>query len=237
MTDGTTKRNLNVSELREALKAYGVDFRGRKDDLVRRCQMHKPAIPIEVETVKIAKEGWYGKPKGVFQILWERGYIDMAQKDKYLNHLIRNCLDFVNEKTMLQHIGEDMLGVIVDRTPKCTPEIAGEGIEYSWAMAKGWYRLQPLAKKKQKVNFHNLVKECVGPKILTVPRIRMFSRRAREYMVAYHLLENSGEDATPVNLSYLKKVRKSHTDVADIGFAWISNVMKEIVASMKSNKK
>ena len=78
------------------------------------------------------------------------------------------------------------------------------------------------------------MKECVGPEILTVERVRMFSRRAREYMVAYYLLELDGKAATPVNVDHLKKERKRHTEVLDISFAWISEVMKEIVASMEN---
>ena len=60
----------------------------------------------------------------------------------------------------------------------------------------------------------------------------MFSRRAREYMEAYYLLEIEGKAATPVNLDHLKKVRKSHTEVVDISFKWILVVLKEIVTEM-----
>ena len=246
--DGETQRNMKVAELRIALAAHGVDSKGKKSVLLERCEKHVPPIPTTKTVPNVTKTGWHGKPKGVFQILWERGYIDENQKAKYtmkgpldaegnvqkdfsLNHLIRQCSDFVNEPTMLQHIGEK-IGLLVDRTPKCTPELAGEGIEYSWAMSKGWYRRQPLSRKRGKDNFHSLVRECVGPEILTTARVRMFSRRAREYMISYHLLKNEGKQATPVNLSHLNKERKSHTDVADIGFAWISSVMKEIVSSM-----
>jgi hypothetical protein len=37
--------------------------------------------------------------------------------------------DFQDEETLLQYHGR-MLGVKVDQTPKCHPEMAGEGIEY-----------------------------------------------------------------------------------------------------------
>ncbi|KAL7542576.1 hypothetical protein ACHAWF_007203 [Thalassiosira exigua] len=251
--EGHTEKDLLVAKLREALNHHGVDSKGKKEDLVNRCNRHNPPIPTTKTVVKVVKEGWHGKAKGVFQILWERGYIDETKQAKYtlkgpldedsnvqkefsLNHLIRKCSDFVNEPTMLQFIG-DKIGVLVDRTPKCTPELAGEGIEYSWAMAKGWYRRQPLARKRGKGNFHNLVRECVGPEVLTDKRVRMFSRRAREYMVAYYELECNGVTATPVNLSHLNKVRKRHTDVVDISFAWISSVMKEIVVTMKNKGK
>ena len=49
--------------------------------------------------------------------------------------------------------------------------------------------------------------------------------------------EPNGEATTPVNVDHLKKKRKSHTDVVDISFGCISEVMKEIVISMKKNKK
>ena len=61
----------------------------------------------------------------------------------------------------------------------------------------------------------------------------MFSRRAREHMMAYHLLIKSGVALTPVNLKHLRKERKCLTEVVDICLAWISNVMKEIVAEMR----
>ena len=90
---------------------------------------------------KIKREGWYGKAKGVFQILWERGYINPDPKswssyslpgkldadrnlipNSSLNLLIRKCYDFVNEPTMLQYVAEK-IGITIDRTPKCTPDI------------------------------------------------------------------------------------------------------------------
>lgn len=45
-----------------------------------------------------------------------------------LNLLICKCCDFVNELTMPQFIWAN-LGIVIDRTPQCTPEIAGEGVE------------------------------------------------------------------------------------------------------------
>jgi hypothetical protein len=82
----------------------------------------------------------------MFQVLWERGWIDPTDLNKYtqkgrkdhlgvidnntsIDYLMSLQSDFVNEKTMLQHIGEK-LGCFMDRTPKCHPEKAGEGIEY-----------------------------------------------------------------------------------------------------------
>ena len=77
------------------------------------------------------------------------------------------------------------------------------------------------------------MREWLGPGVLSIERVRMFSMRAREYMAAYYFLEKHGKAVTPVNLDNLKKERKSHTDVIDISYGWISEVMKEVVLSMK----
>ena len=59
------------------------------------------------------------------------------KKDEYghiipgtsLKEMMNQLLDFSTEETLLQYHGR-LLGVIVDRTPKCHPEIAGKGVEY-----------------------------------------------------------------------------------------------------------
>ena len=75
--------------------------------------------------------------------------------------------------------------------------------------------------------------ECVGPAILTLERSSRFSRRAREYMMAYHLLIKSGVALTPVDLEHLKQGRESHMGVVAIYFAWISDFTKEIEAETR----
>ena len=88
----------------------------------------------------------------MLQVLYERGFLDPTKintytldgkKDEYghlipgtsLKEMMNFLVDFAEEETLLQYHGR-FLGVIVDRTPKCHPEIAGEGIEYDWAAAK-----------------------------------------------------------------------------------------------------
>ena len=51
-----------------------------------------------------------------------------------------NCLDFTEEESLLQSMGQSTgavvaTGAVVDR-PKCHCEVAGEGIEYSWDAVK-----------------------------------------------------------------------------------------------------
>jgi hypothetical protein len=122
--------------------------------------------------------GWMGKPKGMLQILWERGFIDPSIEDpekhytldgkdgdgavdesRSLKYLIRHCYDFDHEQTMMQYIGEK-LGVIVDRTPKCHCEMAGEGIEYSWGLGKNRYRGLHIRERGERISSEQMC-HCV----------------------------------------------------------------------------
>ena len=53
------------------------------------------------------------------------------------------------------YLGE-RLNVEVVRSTKCHPELAGEGIEYTWGRAKGLYRKARLLDKKGKENVLDL---------------------------------------------------------------------------------
>jgi hypothetical protein len=92
--------------------------------------------------------------------------------------------DFIEEETLLQYHGR-LLGVKVVQTPKCHPEIAGEGIEYDWGCRKGFYRRLPLSAMKTKNKFRESVKISLDmDKVFTVERRHLFTKRACEYMVA-----------------------------------------------------
>ena len=128
---------------------------------------------------------------------------------------------------MLQyHAGK--MGVIIDRTLKCHPEIAGEGVGYAWALAKLKYRRAPIGRKRNKAKFRSLVKECTNPLAnLNVFRIRSCSKKARSYMKLYKAVQSVGmdeditlnkhailESSMKVYLK-LKKIAKTHRNVAD----------------------
>lgn len=155
-------------------------------------------------------------------------------KETSLEYLMDQVEDFANEKTMLQMIGEE-LGCIIDRTPKCTPEIAGEGIEYDWAMAKMYYRKQRMIRKRTKSAFTELVNECMGMNVLSLERTRKFSRRARQYMISYYKLEKNGKATTPLDIKKYKKKRKSHTDILKEDYGYISECLQQLVTSQGIN--
>jgi hypothetical protein len=64
----------NRSELEISLKGIGISTKGKnKRELVALCEQNQIATTKNVERIK---EGWEGKPKGLLQVLWERGLID-----------------------------------------------------------------------------------------------------------------------------------------------------------------
>ena len=168
-------------------------------------------IAIFEEDLPKIIEGWIGKPKGIYQVLWERGWLDPnnlhkytlnGQKDRYgvvrtefsLKHILRSCRDFQEEESLLQFMGRKV-GVLVDRMPKCHCELAGEGIEYSWGCAKNYYRNLPIKEKKSKELFKESVRKCLdNSTVLNIEQIRSFSRRARQYTIAYYTLHLQQEN-------------------------------------------
>ena len=47
--------------------------KGSKEDIVRIAQSHGLETQCQKDN---RKEGWLNKPKGLLQVLWERGFID-----------------------------------------------------------------------------------------------------------------------------------------------------------------
>ncbi len=63
----------------------------------------------------------------------------VLQPTTSLKYKLSSCKDFEEEESILQSMGRK-LGVLVDHTPKCHCELAGEGIEYAWGCSKIYYR-------------------------------------------------------------------------------------------------
>jgi hypothetical protein len=80
------------------------------------------------------KKGWLHQPKGMKQILWERGLYVNGMNKYQMQQSLAKCSDFQNEKIGIQKLLESR-GHILIVSPKCHPEIAGSGIEYCWGMA------------------------------------------------------------------------------------------------------
>jgi hypothetical protein len=121
---------------------------------------------------------WRAKQKGLLQSLWEHGWIDLMRLNEYsiegetnamglkqvntsLKHLMSNYKDFIEKESSLQSNGWKM-GIIIDWMLKCHCELAGEGVEYSWACAKNEYWKKLIRQKKSKDLFKTTVRECLS---------------------------------------------------------------------------
>ena len=198
-------------------------------------------IPLE-EDVQI--EGWVGSPKGMWQILWERGFIDPANKSKYtmtnedpkysLTDLVANLRDFKEERSLIQELAFTY-GFEAIFTPKYHAEIAGCGIEYIWGAAKARYRSFTLNKKKKRPNFINSVHEAL--QVISLTTARKCDRKARTYIRAYYTLEVLGmnpdgsdrNDDDTITLPDIKKLVKryrTHRSALDFDYKFIKDLLK-----------
>ena len=151
--------------------------------------------------------------------------------------MMGRCTDFAEEMSQLEFIGKK-LGCSVIITTKYHAEYAGEGIEYSWGLAKCFYRRQPLSKKKMKANFFALVDQCLSRELLTKEMVRKFSKRARDYMLAYRAFETDEMkggmkdgrkqlEITHDMIEKMKKVVSSHRAALDHDKGYLDRIIKE----------
>ena len=68
--------------------------------------------------------------------------------------------------------------MIPEMSPKCHPELAGVGIEYSWGKAKMYFRRHTDHIGRHQ---HANIEKAMSPVVLTLARVRKFARKARAY--------------------------------------------------------
>ena len=141
----------------------------------------------------LVKEGYVGKAKGLTQLLKERGlFVEGMTKDgtctaggrKFYKGdefnmvlVLNNQPDYKAERTALETLG-DSLGVVVQASTKCHPEIAGEGIEYGFALMKMHYKKHNnFCARTLQARIRDAIKST-----LTVDAARLCARRAAEYL-------------------------------------------------------
>jgi len=119
----------------------------------------------------------------------------------------------------MQWIAEQ-LGARVVMTPKAHPELAGQGIEYSWGYAKLTFRKNNTARsakeKAQRLEANVLAAtSTVGSHALNLERVRKFVRKARDYKVVYRehfkalqLMEEQAQAATTIDDSEAAERKK-----------------------------
>lgn len=124
------------------------------------------------------------------------------------------CEDFYNEPTVLEEIFNSR-GMILLLSPKAHPELAGVGIEFSWGMAKKFFRRRNCQAKR-------LSGKTLNPRVLlalrhvTKANVAAFARRTRRYRAAYEAVANS----TTLVVEYVAvekfvKLHKTHRCIMD----------------------
>jgi hypothetical protein len=79
VTDEMKTRKLNKAELIVKLKEANMNWHGNMESLSKLATNH--GIPLDVKE-PLLKHGWLNKPKGLLQILWERGFIHPLKTNK-----------------------------------------------------------------------------------------------------------------------------------------------------------
>jgi hypothetical protein len=192
MTDGCFKSG-DLTGTRIDARGFRVDRHGDafQSFIFKRGD---PINPVDAKSPGVKNDKHIGQPKGLRQVLWERGLWDPETEPKLtLNDArqrLRRCEDFANQQSALQQLFSKR-GHILLMSPKAHPELAGKGIEYSWGKAKRDFRQHNDCVAK---NLHDNVLKSFDS--LPLERVRKFARKTREYMRAYaksHMLFGATE--------------------------------------------
>ena len=140
-------------------------------------------------------------------------------------YFLRNCDDFKQEKSQMQHVLDDKLGSSLRMTPKYHPEIAGQGIKYAWGYSELRFRLH--FNDTQACNLEKNVRAALGTNVLTMEWIAKFARKAQDYKMTYlFLMEQSEPNKTctaHVKIEQIMKEFKHHRSALDSDHAFIKN--------------
>jgi hypothetical protein len=207
------------------------------------------SLTIEEEAVR---PGRVNDPKGLLQVLWERGWIDKANYSSYkvqhnkdddfsLQWLMSKCPDFAEEQSAMEYLlarisAHNEFNVTILVTPKYHCELAGEGIEYSWGLAKRFFRKLPLARKKGRGNFHDSVRECLS--YVNVDHARKFAAKTRRYMLTYAFCSklpevechHAGETLSFATIEkFVKTEFKTHRSASDQDTGYLAQIHRESI--------
>ena len=167
-----------------------------RDKVLLMASAHNISTVYKVDNNSL--DTWVGKTKGLLDVCYEQGVLDIDtfyfkdlnekfQKDSYgqiiegknISVMLGRCNYFTEEYTLLQTHCK-AIGVKCDRSPKFHPEVAGEGIEYSWENSKMVLQRIPPKNRNSVADFRLQVKRVLSKGLLSIDRLQTNSRRARE---------------------------------------------------------
>jgi hypothetical protein len=197
-----------------------------------------------VAEVEFVIYGYVGKPKGMKQLLWERGKwrdgmhgtwdTKRRQTEVAAGRVIDDtldaqlvllsCPDFQNENTLIADL-LDARNDIVLLSPKCHPELAGCGVEYCIGRSKMLFRRQFNDSSNARL-YENSMRAINGVELEMVWK---YGRRARDYLHVYRILDEQGLEQddgvfdmtgeskmTWKLLEDMRKERKTHRNIMEI---------------------
>ena len=137
-----------------------------------------------------------------------------------MKHIISKWPDFKAQKSQLEEFC-DKNGALVDLSPKCHPEVAGEGIEYDWACGKTVFRNE---NDFNNATLHARVLRAL--EAITLPRARASARRARDFLRGYKELDDgSGRKLSRQEIEEQKKKQARHRDVLQFSTAFVQALL------------
>ena len=120
---------------------------------------------------------------------------------------------------------KDLPNISILITPKYHCEIAGEGIEYDWAITKKFYQNIPLPDKVTKEKFHQCFRDSINA--VSIKNSQLFSAKARKYMLTYLNLEP--KKVTYDNIERFVKNLSSHHNVYKQDTSYIDKLWRNTV--------
>ena len=264
MHEAHTKKYDQISEKcktsKKTKKQLIRELKGKGVNLIKhysRDQLHQLALENEIVltfTEPVVIPGWLGKPKGLLQVLWERGWINEVEigiysvdgedehrdennqvKDEFqryvLRTLMRNCADFREEKSAMETLliqfsqKSDNTSVELLTSPKYHCELAGEGVEYLWGMSKRHYRSIPLSERNTKEKFEKSARKSLC--YVSRKNICLFAARCRRYMMAYNAHHDSNCELIFELIEKFIKKTKTHRNIGDQEKGFVEQVWRE----------
>jgi hypothetical protein len=220
------KRAMKHSELMMMLKT-AINLQPKKRLTVAQlcARAIEQNLPTDVDE-EVVEHGWCGAPKGMLQILWERGWINEEKieeytmtgkkhhfevsengkqqiKDEYkkyqLPDLLSNCEDFENELTELEHLAECLSTQQSMVQVLMTTKYHCEIAGEGIEMAWGYAKrcFKSLPLKDRRTKA--LFHRSVKESLdkITIDLARRWSGRCRRYMIAYkHMAEDEAAGQT-----------------------------------------
>ena len=146
-------------------------------------------------------------------------------------------LDFAGEQSAMEYL----LSRLSDKTegfefrlltsPKYHCELAGEGVEYCWGLAKRFYKSKGSEEKRKKVRFNFVIRESI--QFVRREHVETFSAKCRQYMIVYNTYD--GDVLTYRMTKRFVKIAKCHCNIADQDKEFVEKAWKEVILTLDEN--